>query len=702
MPAEFEFYGRNAVCSGNVPNCLNTRILAFVSVLLAAPLAVSQQQSVVPQYTITTVAGNQGDGSGYSGDGDSATAAQLSSPTGIAVDSSGNIYIADQNNNVIRQVTGGAATILAGNGTINTIAGNQSSSGYLGDGASAIGSNAEFKTPVNVALDSSNNVYVVDLGNDVIRKFPMSSSGPGNLSTVAGNNTLYIDGPNGVASGGFSGDNALATNALLNLPYAIALDSSGNMYIADTINNRIREVTVSNGNIKTIVGNGTQGAPGSNTDVGSALSVHLFYPHGVAVGPNGVIYIADTNDHRVLKVSGGAVTVVAGTGTPGFSGDGGPAARAQLQYPRSVAVDSLGNVYIADYTNHAIRFVSAVTGDIYTITGAFCGSSGCTSGYSGDGGSSTGAQLNFPSAVIVDSNFNVYVADTQNNVIRELVPAGPPANVSGTPSIRSTSGVISASGFGCQPSNPGCGSDGVFHSTAQGSWIEIYGTNLAPAGDTRSWTSLDFTTLNGVTTAATVLDLTTVSIGNQAAFVSYISPTQINALVPSNVGLGPQPVVVSTGAGVSNSFTINVGLTQPALLALPQWNVGGNPYVTATFTDGVTYVGPVGAFPGVTSRPAKPGETIVLYGIGFGPVTGNIPAGQVVQQLNSLLNPIQFSFGGTVAATPSYYGLAPSETGLYQFNVTVPTNATPGNAVPLTFTLGSVAGAQTLYTAIQN
>ncbi len=209
-----------------------------------------------------------------------------------------------------------------------------------------------------------------------------------------------------------------------------------------------------------------------------------------------------------------------------------------MQYPRGVAVDSLGNVYIADYTNQAIRFVSAATGDIYTIAGNFCNTAGCRSGYSGDGGPATQAQLNFPSGIAVDANFNVYVSDTQNSVIRELVPSAPPQGVGGLPAIRTSAGVISASGFGCQPSDPGCGPDGVYHSTAQGSWIEIYGSNLAPVGDSRSWNSLDFSGAN----APTLLDLTSVSIGNQAAFVSYVSPTQVNALVPSNVGLGPQPV----------------------------------------------------------------------------------------------------------------------------------------------------------------
>ncbi len=647
----------------------------------------------VPQYTINTVAGNNGDGSGYSGDSGPAVSAQLSNPIGVVVDKSGNIFISDQNNNVIREVTT--------DGNINTVAGTQGAPGYLGDGASAIGANAELNTPAGIALDSNNNVYIADFNNDVIRKFSVG----GNLSTVAGNNLLFEEGPNGVASGGFSGDNALAINALLNLPYGVAVDSSGNIYIADTENNRIREVTVSNGNIKTIAGSNTQGSPGTNTDVGSALSVHLNYPHSVAVGANGVVYIADTNDHRVLKLSGGAVTVVAGIGTPGFSGDGGPAAKAQLQYPRGVAVDSLGNVYIADYTNHAIRFVSAVTGDIYTIAGALCGAAGCRSGYSGDGGPGTQAQLYFPSSVAVDASFNVYVSDTQNSVIRELVPSAQPQGVGGVPAIRSSAGVISASGFGCQPSNTGCGPDGVYHSTAQGSWIEIYGSNLAPAGDSRSWNSLDFTG----TTAPTLLDLTSVSIGNQAAFVSYVSPTQVNALVPSNVGLGPQPVIVSTGAGASNAFSINVSLTQPALLAVPGWNVGGTQYVTATFVpvpgQPLVYVGPVGAFSGrhLSSGQARRDHCPVRYR--FRPRHREHPrrtsgAADAIQQP---AEPDPVFLRRHARRHPRLLRPRADETGIYQFNVTVPTNATAGNAVPLTFTFGSpsVTSSQTLYVAVQ-
>jgi uncharacterized protein (TIGR03437 family) len=610
-------------------------------------------------WTINTVAGNQGLGSGYSGDGSAAVNAQLGGPVGIFVDKSGNLFIADQNNNVIREVTT--------DGNIKTIAGNHTL-GYTGDNGAA--TSAELNKPLGVTLDSSGNVYLTDSGNEVIRKFTVG----GNISTIAGSyiiaNQLY-----GFPTGGYQPDNGVAANAYLNTPVAVAVDASGNVYIADTLNHIIRKVNGTS--ISTIAGQATQS--GGNDTGTNALQAHLNSPRGIAVDASGTLYIADTNNNKVLKLSNGALTTVAGTGTAGFSGDGGPANLAQLFAPRAVAVDSAGNVYIADYTNQKIRMVST-NGIITTIAG------NGKSGYGGDGGPGTSATLSQPSGLAVDSKFNVYVADTNNNVIRILTPASTGAG--GTPpSIQTSQGVIGASGFG------------GFPSTAPGSWIEIYGSNLAPAGDSRTWNGNDFT--NNGTTAPTNLDRTTVTIGNQPAYVAYISPTQVNAQVPSTVGTGSQPVTVSTAAGTSAAFNINVNVLQPALLALPQpFNVGGKQYVTATFLDGVTFVGPVGAFPGFTSRPAKPGETIVLYGIGFGPVTGNIQAGQVVQQLNALTNPVQFQLNGTPAVL-GYFGLAPAAVGEYQFNLTIPAIG-PGDAA-LTFTLGtSTTNQQTLYVTVGN
>jgi len=258
--------------------------------------------------------------------------------------------------------------------------------------------------------------------------------------------------------------------------------------------------------------------------------------------------------------------------------------------------------------------------------------------------------------------------------ITQVVPAPPP--------VISSKGVISASAFG------------AFSSIAPGSWVEIYGSNLAST--TRSWAASDF---NGVN-APTTLSGTTVTIGGADAFIDYISPTQVNAQVPSNIPPGQQQVTVMTGNGTSANYPITVASTEPGLLAPSSFIVGGKQYLVALLTDGVTYVLPPGSIAGVPSQRAQPGETIVLYGVGFGTVTPSIPAGQIVQQSNALATPVQFSFGGVPAAA-SYAGLAPGFVGLYQFNVTVP-NVAASDLVPVTFSLGGFSGAQTLYLAVGN
>ena len=242
-------------------------------------------------------------------------------------------------------------------------------------------------------------------------------------------------------------------------------------------------------------------------------------------------------------------------------------------------------------------------------------------------------------------------------------------------------GVVSASAFG------------GFTSIAPGSWIEIYGSNLA--SDSRSWTASDF---NGID-APTSLDNTYVTIGGQAAFIDYISPVQVNALVPSNVVAGHQQVTVTTPSGMSSPFTVNVNAAQPGLLAPSSFDLNGTQYVVALFLDG-SYVLPAGAIAGINSHPAQAGDTIVLYGVGFGPVIPNIQAGQLVGQSTAIASGLQMFIGGQPAMA-LYSGLAPNYTGLYQFNLVVP-NTTVTGAIPLTFTLGGVPCTQTLNIAIQD
>jgi uncharacterized protein (TIGR03437 family) len=342
-----------------------------------------------------------------------------------------------------------------------------------------------------------------------------------------------------------------------------------------------------------------------------------------------------------------------------------------------VAVDSCGNLYIADTLNNRIRMVTT-GGVIWTIAGS--GNPGLP-GYGGDGGPATSAQFYAPSGVAVDASGKVYVADTNNNIVRLLTPdAAPTCNTGAVPSVKN---VQNASDFGASP------------TIAQGSWVEIFGSNLA--ADIRQWAASDFKGVN----APISLDRTSVTIGGQSAFVDYVSPTQVNVQVPFNIGTGASiPLTVSTATGTSATINVNVALAQPGLFAPASFNVGGKQYVGATFTDGTTFVAPPNSIKGVTSRQAKPGETIILYGVGFGTVSPGIPAGQIVQQVNTLTLPLSIFFG-TTSATLQYSGLAQNYVGLYEFYAVVP-NIADSDTVPLSFTLNGVNGTQTLYTAVKH
>jgi len=252
-----------------------------------------------------------------------------------------------------------------------------------------------------------------------------------------------------------------------------------------------------------------------------------------------------------------------------------------------------------------------------------------------------------------------------------------------TPVIRTSQGVISASSYG------------AFPKLAPGTWMEIYGTNLANV-TSQTWGSADF---DG-NAAPIVLGGTTVTIGGKSAFIDYVSPTQVNAQVPSDISPESQPVVVSTPGGTSAPYSIPVNVTEPGLLAPAVFNLPAGNYVAALFPDGVTFVLPPGSIPGVVSKRAKPGDTLMFYGVGFGTVTPDSPAGQIVTHANNLNGNFQASFGGT-PATVSFAGLTGGFLGLYQFNVVVP-NVAPSDTVPFTFSLGGTAGTQNLLISISN
>jgi uncharacterized protein (TIGR03437 family) len=239
------------------------------------------------------------------------------------------------------------------------------------------------------------------------------------------------------------------------------------------------------------------------------------------------------------------------------------------------------------------------------------------------------------------------------------------------------------------------GSYGGFNAVAPGTWMEIYGTNFANVLS-RTWATTDF---NG-NAVPTALGGTTVTIGGQPAYIDFISPGQVNAQVPSNIAAGPQPVVISMAGGTSAPYTTTVNVTEPGLLAPAVFDLAAGQYVVALFPDGVTYVLPPGVTTAVPTARAKAGNTIMLYGVGFGSVMPNIPAGQIVTQSNALQSTFQASFAGT-PATVSFAGLVGNFVGLYQFNVVVP-NVAASDTVPLTFSLGGTKGTQTMIIAIGN
>ena len=588
-----------------------------------------------PTFTITTVAGNGT--AGDTGDGGPATDAELNGPRGVTEDIYGNLYIAEYYGQRIRKVTpSGTITTLAGTGV----------KGYSGDGGPA--TSAELNGPYRVTVDLAGNVYIPDAGNSRVRKV----SPDGIITTIAGNGNL-----------GSGGDGGPATSATLNFPEAVAFDSAGNYYIADEAANVVRMVNTS-GIISTAVGTGTADYTG---DGGPATKATLDAPVGVQVDSAGNLFISDQLNDVIRKVTNGIITTYAGTGVFGFSGDGGPATAAEFGYPASIGLDASGNLYIPDVNNYRIRVV-LTNGNIYTVAG-----DGGES-YSGDGGPALNAQINAPRSVSVAPNGNVYIGDFGNNRVRLLTRSLP----TNTPTI-DNGGVVSASDFG------------KFTSVAPGSWIEIYGANLANA--TRPWGTSDF---NG-NDAPTSLSGTSVSINGQPAFVAYISPGQVNVQAPSGISPGIQLMTLTSPGGTSFVYQIVFNALEPGLDAPASFNIGGTQYAVALFNDG-SYVLPTGAISGITSQPASPGDTITFYGVGFGPVTPATPAGQIAQGLTSIAN-FSMSIGGA-PATVSYAGLAPSFVGLYQFNVVVP-QIPAGNAVPVTFTLNGTQGTQTLYIAVQ-
>lgn len=399
--------------------------------------------------TITSIAGTGAHR--FTGDGGPATAAELNGSEGVAADHAGSIYIADSNNNRIRKIdAGGRISTIAGSGT----------QGFSGDGGPA--TTAQLASPTSVAVDRDSNIYIGDQGNHRVRKVDQN----GTISTLAGTGPSYpgdglpatqavlqypkcvdfdkvgrlyiVDSMNhrlrrvnedgkittiaGSGVDGFSGDGSQAVDAQLNQPGGFVIDPAGNVYIADMVNHRVRKVTP-DGKITTFSGIGRGSFSGDN---GPATAADLRFPIGLALGSDGSLYIAEGGNDRIRRVDpAGIITTVVGNGARGISGDGGPAAQAQLFAPGHIHFDRHGNLFIADRGNNRIRRVDPA-GIITTVAG------NGAEGFSGDGGPARDARLNFPWAVTVDDMGNLYIADTRNSRIRKVDPNGAITTIAGT------------------------------------------------------------------------------------------------------------------------------------------------------------------------------------------------------------------------------------------------------------------------------
>ena len=599
-------------------------------------------------YTISTVAGNGTQGFG-GGDNGPATSAQLSIPRGVAVDSAGRLYIADSQDNRIRKVSDGVITTVAGNG----------GGGFTGDNYPA--TSTELNSPSGVAVDSAGNLYIADTSNFRVRKVSN-----GMITTVAGNGTQ-----------GSSGDNGPATSAQLHDPCGVAVDSAGNIYIAD--GNNIRKV--SNGIITTVAGNGTQGFSGDN---GPATSAELDGAVGVAADGAGNLYIADSGNNRIRKVSNGVITTVAGNGTQGFSGDNGPATSAELAGAVGVAVDSASDVYIADSFNNRIR-VSAPAGPCaYSVTPT-------TLQAVAAGGSLTvsiqttaicpWAISGLPSWITVSGAASGTGSAT---VTFELFPNSG-ATLSATISIAGLAVVITQPAaifpyISAVTNAAGYDLSGLLISP--GEIVVLFGSGLGPP-------QLALATVGSDGLFDAQLAGTSVFFNGTPAPMIYTSARQVAAIVPYEVTgtIGPTPNGLEGGqvavtvtyqgqtSATTEEFTTLIAPAAPGLFTLDSTGQG---QAAAINQDGITV--------NTAATPAKVGDVISLYATGEGQTTPAGVDGKLATPPYPTPNSsVSVTIGG-VSAQVMYAGGAPGEVaGLMQVNVQIPSasGTQTGNAVPV-------------------
>lgn len=558
-----------------------------------------------------------------------------------------------------------------------TIAGTGQSAGWSGDGGPAL--SAKFTNPIRVAVDTKGNLYITDYSNQSIR---VVNANTNVVNSIAGNGSL-----------GYSGDGGSSSGAQLADPHDAVVDAAGNVYIADTLNARVRRIDTS-GKISTFAGNGTRGYSG---DGGAAVSAQLMLPTGLALDKSGDLFIADWGSATVRKVDkNGNISTVAGVGYSVVGapvGDGGQATAAVLQQPYAVQVDASGVIYIGDIGSSSIRKV-ATNGVISTYVQNFPGqnfaldSAGAIyfanyqknivekitpngsriwiagdgiAGYTGDGSLATAAQFSQPYGVAVDASGNVFVADAANAVIRELIPI--------PFSIGAIANAASSQAFG--PPLAGSGNSAL--AVSPGEIVVLFGTGLGP----------NTLTVNTPSSTAfgTQLAGTTVSFNGTLAPIIYTSSSLVAAVVPYSVsGKSSVPVTVNYNGKTSATSTVPVTLTAPGCFTA---DTSGTGQAAAVNSNGTL---------NSAGNPATVGDFITLYCTGEGQtnpggVDGKLanasPYPAPIQYVNATMN--------GVPATVLYAGAAPTlVAGVMQVNLQIPTGLPTSTSIPVVLNVGGV------------
>jgi uncharacterized protein (TIGR03437 family) len=567
---------------------------------IACGLLIASGSLFAQQYTLSTIAGTGT--AGWSGDLGPALLAQFTNPIRVALDSAGNIYITDLGNSSIREVlTNGTVTSVTGNG----------SPGYSGDGGGAIG--AQLASPHDIALDSSNNLYIADTGNARIRWV----SG-GKINTFAGTGVRGVEGTN-------LGDGGQAINAQFIEPTGVAVDKSGNVYVADIGNATVRKIAP-NGVISTFAGTGFLSFGGYTGEGGPATQALLGMPYSVTTDTAGNVYIVDIGLSRLFRVgSDGNIHTVA----TNFVG-------------QNCVVDAAGNIYAAVYTNNTVQKI------IPGGTTLWIGGNGI-SGYVGDGSVGTSGSMGEPYGVAVDKSGNVYVAEASNAIIRELTPV--PYSIGAIANAATSQPFVA----------PLSGTGDATVAISPGEIVTIFGVGLGPANLVVN------APVNGY--FPTSLAGTTVSIGGVLAPVIYASSTLVSAIVPYEVsGMTTANVFVTYQSQKSVVNAVPVAATAPGLFTLDTTGAG---QALAVNYPSYTLNG--------ASNPAPVGSIVILYVTGEGQTSPAGVDGKLTVAPTSPLNTLTATVNG-IAASVAYLEAPTLVAGVLQVNLTIPAGVLSGTA----------------------